>query len=138
MMSVNYYGVVNLAKEALPGMVSRKSGHFCAVCSIAAAVPFVGYAAYAPAKAATRSLMDVLRNEFADTRVQFHIAFPPDTDTPGFAKENETKPYETSHIWPECFNEVFPATAVAEMLIDGILQGDYFLQSPDFIGNLLV
>lgn len=138
MMRVNYMGVVNLAQVVLPGMVKRNSGHFCAISSIAAAVPFVGYAAYAPSKAACRSVMDVLRNEYADTKVQFHVAFPPDTDTPGFAKENETKPYETSHIWPQCFNEVFPAVQVATMLLDGILAGDYFLQSPDFFGNLLV
>jgi len=138
MLRVNYLGVVNLAKEVVPGMTSRNAGHFCAVCSMAAAVPFVGYAAYAPAKAACRSFMDVMRNEFADTDVCFHIAFPPDTDTPGFAKENETKPYETSHVWPACFNEVFPATQVACQLLDGILAGRYFLQSPDFFGNLLV
>eukprot|EP00929_Paragymnodinium_shiwhaense_P074351 TRINITY_DN38043_c0_g1_i1.p1 TRINITY_DN38043_c0_g1~~TRINITY_DN38043_c0_g1_i1.p1 ORF type:complete len:335 (+),score=73.80 TRINITY_DN38043_c0_g1_i1:102-1106(+) len=138
MLKVNYLGVVNVAQVVLPGMVARDSGHFCAISSIAAAVPFVGYAAYAPAKAACRSLMDVLRNEYADTNVQFHVAFPPDTDTPGFAKENETKPYETSHIWPQCFNEVFPATQVATMLLDGVLSGDYFIQSPDLFGNLLV
>ena len=46
----------------------------------------------------------------ADTPVRFHIAFPPDTDTPGLARENETKPWETSHVWPEMFNETFPAT----------------------------
>lgn len=138
MMRVNYHGVVNLAKEVLPGMASRNSGHFCAISSMAAAVPFIGYAAYAPAKAACRSLLDVLRNEFSDTNVQFHIAFPPDTDTPGAVIENTTKPYETSHVWPECFNEVFPAKQVAEFLLEDMLAGEYFLRSPDFFGNLIV
>mmetsp|Transcript_12235 Transcript_12235/g.22983 ORF Transcript_12235/g.22983 Transcript_12235/m.22983 type:complete len:335 (+) Transcript_12235:46-1050(+) len=138
MLRVNYMGVVNLAKEVLPRMTTRDAGHFCAVCSMAAAVPFVGYAAYAPAKAACRSFMDVLRNEFSDTKIQFHIAFPPDTDTPGFEVENKTKPYETSHVWPEMFNEVFAASQVAESLLDGVLRGNYFVQSPDVFGNLLV
>lgn len=138
MLRVNYMGVVNLAKEVLPSMTSRDTGHFCAVCSMAAAVPFVGYAAYAPAKAACRSFMDVLRNEFSDTKIQFHIAFPPDTDTPGFEVENQTKPYETSHVWPEMFNEVFAASQVAESLLDGVLRGNYFVQSPDLFGNMLV
>ena len=97
--------VVNLAKAVLPGMLSRGEGQFAAVSSMAACVPFVGYAAYAPAKVACRSLMDVLRNEHADTPLQFHVAFPPDTETPGFEKENVTKPYETSHVFPEVFNE---------------------------------
>lgn len=138
MMRVNYFGVVHLAQEVLPGMASRDAGHFCAVSSIAAAVPFVGYAAYSPAKSACRAFLDVLRNEYADTKVQLHLAFPPDTDTPGFAKENETKPYETSHIWPQCFNEVFSAEQVARDLLDDLLAGVYFLRSPDVFGNLLV
>merc|ERR1712224_989451 len=82
--------------------------------------------------------MDVLRNEFADTEIDFHIAFPPDTATPGFAKENETKPYETSHIWPECFNEVFTAKQVAQDMLKDVLRGHYFARSPDLFGNLLV
>jgi len=138
MLRVNYLGVVNLAKEALPGMAARDAGgHFCAVSSLVASVPFVGYAAYAPSKAACRALMDVLRNEFADTSLQFHVAFPPDTETPGFAVENETKPWETSHVWPEIFNEVFPASTVAGLLLDDLLAGEYFLRSPDVFGNLL-
>lgn len=138
MLKVNYLGVVHLSQAVLPGMTARGAGHFCAVSSMAAAVPFIGYSAYAPAKAACRAFVDVLRNEFADTGVQFHISFPPDTDTPGYAKENKSKPYETSHIWPECFNEVFPADAVSRQLLDGILSGHYFIHSPDVFGNLLV
>lgn len=138
MLNVNYLGVVNVARVVLPGMVARGSGQFAAVSSMAAAVPFVGYAAYAPTKAATRTFVDVLRNEYADTPLQFHLAFPPDTDTPGFAKENASKPYETSHIWPEMFNETFPAKDVATQIVDGMLTGKYFLTSPDAFGNLLV
>jgi len=137
-MQVNYMGVVNLARVVLPGMAERDTGHFCAVSSMACAVPFLGYAAYAPSKAACRSFMDVLRNEFADTHVQLHIAFPPDIDTPGFALENRTKPYETSHMWPQCCNEVFPAADVAKCLMDDLLRGHYFLRSPDSFGNVLV
>merc|ERR1712014_160336 len=108
MLRVNYLGVVNLAKVVLPGMVARDAGgHFCAVSNLVASVPFIGYAAYAPSKAACRSFMDVLRNEFSDTEVKFHVACPPDIDTPGFANENTTKPYETSNMFPQCFNEVF-------------------------------
>jgi len=138
MMNVNYMGVVNLAHVVLPGMTKRDSGHFCAVSSMAAAIPFLGYAAYAPAKAACKSFLDVMRNEFADTHVQFHIACPPDMDTPGFANENETKPYETSHMFPECFNEVFSGPDVAKLLLDDLLAGRYFIRSPDYFGNVLV
>ena len=53
-------------------------------------------------------------------------------------QENETKPWETNHVWPEAFNETFPAADVARMLLDGMAQGDYFLRSPDTFGNLIV
>lgn len=138
MMEVDYFGVVNLAQIVLPGMTSRNSGHFCAVSSEAAAVPFIGYAAYAPAKAAVKSFIDCMRNEFADTKVQFHIAFPPDMDTPGFHHEEETKPYETKHMWPQCFNELYSPESVAKDLMHDMLNGRYFISSPDCFGNLLV
>ena len=123
MLSVNYMGVVHCAQAMLPGMVSRGRGQFAAVSSMVAACPFVGYGAYGPAKAACRCLLDTLRNEYADTPLSFHIAFPPDTDTPGMAKENETKPWETSHVWPEMFNETFKPTDVAKMILDDMYDG---------------
>ena len=139
MLAVNYMGVVHLAQLLLPGMASRGRGHFAAISSMAAAVPFVGYAAYSPAKAACRALVDTLRNEYADVPgVRFHLAFPPDVDTPGFARENETKPWETSHVWPAVFNETFSARDVARLMLDGMARGDYHLRSPDAFGNLLV
>lgn len=139
MLAVNYMGVVHLAQLLLPAMASRNRGQFAAISSMAAAVPFVGYAAYSPAKAACRALIDALRNEYADVPgVRFHIAFPPDVDTPGFARENETKPWETSHVWPAMFNETFAAKDVARMMLDGMARGDYHLRSPDAFGNLLV
>jgi 3-dehydrosphinganine reductase len=98
--------VVNLARAYLTNRNEKNdpdSGtlqnsnprHFLAVSSIAGMVPFIGYASYAPTKAAVVSFCDVLRNEFADvSNIHIHCCFPPDMDTPGFAKENETKPIE--------------------------------------------
>jgi len=144
MMRVNYYGIVNAARALLPRMAERAAAdlstapHFAAVCSMVAGTPFIGYAAYAPSKAACKSFIDVLRNEYADTRVALHIAFPPDMDTAGFVRENETKPYETKHVWPEMFNDLFHPADVARALLDDMLDGHYFLRSPDVFGNLLI
>ncbi|EOD18588.1 hypothetical protein EMIHUDRAFT_419354 [Emiliania huxleyi CCMP1516] len=138
MMTVNYYGVLHAARHVLPKMAERSAAdpsvtpHFVAVASMVAAVPFIGYAAYAPSKAACRSLLDVLRNEYADTAVQLHIAFPPDMDTPGFQKEQETKPYETRHIWPEMFNELFPPDKAASRLLDDLRTAATFSVRPTF------
>lgn len=136
-LRTNFLGVVNIAKEVVPGMAKRNAGHFCALSSAAASVPFIGYAAYAPSKAAVRNFMDTLRNEFADTSVQFHVACPPDTDTPGLKDECKDKPSDCS-IWPQWANETFPATSVAELIVNDLLAGEYCLRSPDTFGHYLV
>uniref|UniRef100_A0A7S4QDS2 3-ketodihydrosphingosine reductase n=1 Tax=Ditylum brightwellii TaxID=49249 RepID=A0A7S4QDS2_9STRA len=149
-MKVNYFGVVNLARAYLTETEDGKESsfasdsslgekHFLAVSSIAANVPFVGYSAYAPTKAAVRAFCDVLRNEFADVpHVHIHICFPPDMDTPGFLEEQKTKPIETKTVWPECFNELFKPQDVAAMMLDGIKRNRYHIHSPDLGGNALV
>jgi len=142
--NVNYLGTVHLALsylgKAYPITQTSAKRRFMAVSSVAASVPFIGYASYAPTKVAVRAFCDVLRNEFADIseRVSIHICFPPDTDTEGFRKENETKPIECKKVWPDMFNEVFTADSVAESILCGIQNGCYHCHSPDTFGNLLV
>ncbi|CAD7928020.1 unnamed protein product [Amoebophrya sp. A25] len=119
--------------------LSSKPKNFVAVSSYACAVPFIGYAAYAPTKVAVRAFCDVLRNEFADVpHVGIHICFPPDMDTPGFAEENKRKPIETKKAFPECFNELFPPADVANMILSGVENNDYHISSPDVVGNFIV
>jgi 3-dehydrosphinganine reductase len=138
-MNVNYFGVVNVARQYLTIETQGEDRKLIAVSSMAAAVPFIGYCAYAPSKAALRAFTDVLRNEFADVaKTSIHICFPPDMDTPGFAKENEAKPLESKTVWPECFNEVFKAEEVAAGIIDDVSENRYHLHSPDFFGNYIV
>ena len=94
-MRLNYLGSVFTAKAAVPAMVARSSGHLILISSGAAAASFLGYSSYAPTKFAVRGLADALRNELCGTGVRVSVAYPPDTDTPGFEQENKTKP-------PEC------------------------------------
>ncbi|CAD7972692.1 unnamed protein product [Amoebophrya sp. A120] len=150
-MRVNYLGVVNSAKaflEHMPGAVTEagkgsdyadeRHKNFVAVSSLAAAVPFIGYASYAPTKAAVRTFCDVLRNEFVDSKTtSIHICFPPDMDTPGFHEEQKTKPIECKKVFPECFNELFQPGDVAEMILAGIEHDRYHIFSPDLVGNFL-
>jgi len=63
------------------------------------------------------------------------IAYPPDTDTPGFVEERKTKPVENRACFPD---DPYKAEEVAEACIYGFLKGDYHVQSPDFLQNLLV
>jgi NADP-dependent 3-hydroxy acid dehydrogenase YdfG len=138
-MDVNFNGVVNAARHYLTPQTQSEERKFIAISSVAASVPFIGYAAYAPTKVAVRAFMDVLRNEFQDVeKTSVHICFPPDMETPGFLKEQETKPVETKKVWPEAFNEVFKPEDVANQIIMDVAKQRYHVHSPDFFGNLLV
>ena len=134
-IKLNYLGTVNAAKIAARRMTERRSGHMIFVASAAAVVSFLGYSSYAPTKYALRGFADSLRNELRGFGVRISIAYPPDTDTPGFKKENETKPKETLAISPPA---VYSAVVVAQNIVNGIEMGDYHLGSPDLVQNLLV
>jgi 3-dehydrosphinganine reductase len=134
-IKLNYLGTVNAAKLAASRMTERRSGHMIFVASAAAVVSFLGYSSYAPTKYALRGFADSLRNELRGFGVRISIAYPPDTDTPGFKKENETKPKETLAISPPT---VYSSVVVAQNIVDGMEMGDYHLGSPDLVQNLLV
>lgn len=114
-------------------------------------MPFVGYACYTPSKAATRAFVDVLRNEFADRPdVHLHLSFPPDTETPGFEKENETKPLECKNIARIVdtkilgqelvvdLQESFKPDVIAASIVEGVMSDRYHLKSADVVGELFV
>jgi len=116
-------------------MVARRSGQVIIVASGAAVVSFMGYSSYAPTKWALRGLADALRNELCGLGVSVHIAYPPDTETPGFEHENTTKPVETAAMVPV---DLYPADKVARSLLRGAEGGLYHLPGPDPMLNLLV
>lgn len=134
-MRLNYVGSVHAAKAVASSMTNRREGHLVFVASAAAVVSFLGYSSYAPTKYALRGFADSLRNELRGFGIRVSIAYPPDTDTPGFATENKTKPKETLQITPP---SVYNPAIVAAKIVDGIELGDYHLSSPDLVQNLLV
>ncbi|GBF97439.1 hypothetical protein Rsub_10362, partial [Raphidocelis subcapitata] len=91
MMDLNYMGVVHALRAALPAMVAAREGHVVAVASTLSLMGAIGYSAYAPSKFAVRGLMETLRNELQGTNVRVSICYPPDMDTPGYAREGLTK-----------------------------------------------
>ncbi|CAK9011263.1 3-ketodihydrosphingosine reductase (KDS reductase) (3-dehydrosphinganine reductase) [Durusdinium trenchii] len=135
-MELNYFGALNCAKTVVPLMAeSQTKGQILFISSAAAGASFLGYTSYAPTKFALRGLADGLRNEIKGLGISVHIAYPPDTDTPGFEEENKSKPKETLQISPP---EVHSAKSVTDAMMDGLLRGEYHLPSPDPVQNLLV
>lgn len=135
-MQVNYWGCYHVAHALLPGMLARKSGHICFVSSMAYCAPMAGYSAYCPTKAAVRHLADCLRSEVIGTGVSISIGYPPDTQTPGFDKENETKPGETIAISDALQDKVYTADEVAKCMFQGLQRGSYHLPTPDVGHNM--
>jgi len=134
-VALNYMGHARAARLALPGMVATGEGRVVFVASALAVTAFCGYAAYTPSKWALRGLADSLRNELHGTGVKVSVSYPPDTDTPGYAEEEKSKPKEAKWIAPPSLNA--PAD-VAKGILDGVLRGDYHIGGPDPVQNLLV
>jgi len=134
-MRLNYMGNVHAIKAVAPLMKESGGGHIMIVASAAAVVSFIGYTSYAPTKFALRGLADALRNELGGFGIQVAICYPPDTETPGFAEENKTKPPETKACFPA---DAYAADKVAAQSVNSLLAGDYHIQSVDVLQNLLV
>jgi 3-dehydrosphinganine reductase len=117
-------------------MLLRKEGHISFISSMAYVAPMAGYSGYCPSKAAVRHLADCLRSEVLGTGVSVSVGYPPDTQTPGFEKENESKPGETAAITDELQDHVYTADEVAKCLHAGLQRGCYHLPNPDFGHNM--
>ena len=95
MMDTNYFGHVHVTRAFLPHFIERGSGHICLVSSMLGFLGCIGYTAYAASKHAIAGFARCLRNELTPHGVKVSICYPPTTDTPGLAKENEDKLPET-------------------------------------------
>jgi 3-dehydrosphinganine reductase len=117
-MEVDYFGTLHAVRTVVPSMVERRHGHLVLVASTVACVGIYGYSAYAPAKHAVRGLAETLRPELKPYGIVVACAYPPDTATPGFDRENEEKPEVTRKISGAIAPR--PAAAVAAAIVKGI------------------
>jgi short-subunit dehydrogenase len=138
-LDLNLLANIQLTKLLLPDMLSRKSGHLVYVSSPLAVMGFAGYSSYCPSKWAMRGFADALRNEVQGTGVEVSVAYPPDTDTPGFAQENESKPNICVKVNDSLGVSVYPAESVAKAMVRGMrMKGRYHLPTPDLGSGMLI
>ncbi len=76
-----------------------------------------GFTGYSAAKFALRGLAESLYLEVFQDNISITLAFPPDTDTPGFETEQVGKPVETKAIC-EMGGLVAPETVAKKILSD--------------------
>lgn len=125
LMRTNYIGSVHTTKCVVRSMKERKNGRIVFVSSQAGQLGIYGFTAYCPSKWALRGLGEALQMELLPYNVYVSLSFPPETDTPGLRKENETKPEITKAISDT--SGLFTADTVAEGIIDGLQRGDHHI-----------
>jgi len=133
-MDIDYHGTVNTVKVLLPGMIERGSGHIVNFSSLAGVIGLFGYTAYSGAKFAVKGFTDALRSELKPKGIKVSIVYPPDTDTPQLAWENQCKPFETRELAGS--DKPIPPSLVAEETLKAVARGRYKVV-PSFEAKLI-
>lgn len=98
MMRTNFLGTYYCIKAVTPRMKTSKEGIIVLVSSQAGLLGIFGYTAYCSTKFALRGLAESLVMELKPHGISVTLSLPPDTDTPGYAIEELSKPIETKAI----------------------------------------
>ena len=125
MMDTNYYATVYVIKAVLPEMIARRSGHIINISSMAGFLGVFGYTAYGASKFAVTGFSESLRAELKPHGIRVSVAFPPDTDTPQLAYENQYKPPETKAISGAA--QALSAEKVAQAILHQAARGHYLI-----------
>ena len=133
MMRINFMGSVHLTRLLLPAMLERRGGHVAFVSSLGGLVGIFGYTAYAASKFAIRGFAEALRCEVKPQGIRVSVIYPPDTDTPQHAFEQQYLPDETRAIAGNA--RCLSADEVATALLKG-MAADSFQIVPGFSSRL--
>ena len=121
MLEVDFLGMVHATRAALPHLLAAGRADIVNVTSLVALLPITGYAAYGAAKSAATAWSEILRQELAPRGIRVAVVFPPDTDTPQLAEENQGKPPETRALGGGA--GLLSAEAVAAATLRGVARG---------------
>lgn len=124
MINLNYISAVQATRAVLPQMKEMGRGRIVFVSSQAGQLGLFGFTAYSASKFALRGLAESLQMEVKPYNVFLTLAFPPDTDTPGFEQEKESKPEET-HLISETAG-LFSPEHVASIILRDTVIGRFF------------
>jgi 3-dehydrosphinganine reductase len=116
-MKVNLYGIWNCVSTLVPHMKS-KGGIIVNTSSMCGFLGVFGYTDYCASKFGIIGLSQALKQELRRYKIKVSVLCPPDTDTPGFATENLTKPEETKAVSGSA--SIMSPDDVAKELIKGI------------------
>ncbi|KAI1144621.1 NAD(P)-binding protein [Hypoxylon sp. FL0543] len=140
-MDINFWGSAEMAHAILrlwcaqDAPVVPEPKHLIFTSSVLALFPVVGYGPYTPAKCALRGLADTLAQELEayPQKVKVHVVYPASIGSPGFERENRTKPEITKML--EEGDPVQSPDAVAAAAIKKLEAGQYFI-TVAFLGHI--
>lgn len=95
-VQTNQLGTIYVCNTMLKYM---QAGTLTLTSSMAGQTGVFGFTAYSPTKFALRGYAECLHMELCNhPSIHVQMAYPPDTDTPGYVRENLSKPTETALI----------------------------------------
>lgn len=124
MIRLNFLGTFYCIKAVVQSMKTARDGIIVLTSSQAAFLGIFGYSAYCSTKFALRGLAESIAMELTPHNISVTLCLPPDTDTPGFAIEELSKPLETKLI-SQASSLVKPSL-VANQLFKDALNGKFF------------
>lgn len=131
-LRTNLYGSFRVIKALLPAMLEAGQGQIVNTSSVAGFVGVYGLTDYCASKFGLVGLSQALRSELRPRGIRVSVLCPPDTDTPGLAQENVTKPRETLAISGGA--GLLDADDVARALMRGLAR-DRFMIIPGWGGR---
>jgi 3-dehydrosphinganine reductase len=124
-LRANLHTCWHVARALVPPMRAAGRGWIVHTASLAGLIGVYGYTDYCAAKFGVVGFSEALRSELAPHGVHVAVLCPPDTDTPGFAVENATKPPETAAL--SAGARVLGADQVAAALLAGLARGRFLI-----------
>ncbi len=122
-VKIDYLGAVHLTR-ALHALV-KTGGLISFTSSVVGYTGVFGYSSYAGPKFALVGFAETLRQELDQRGIQVSVLCPPDTETPGYAEENKTKPIETQALSESA--KLMTAEAVAAKFIKAVEKGKFII-----------
>ena len=123
-LKVDLYGTWNTTSILVP-LMKERGGYIVNVSSIVGFIGIFGYTDYAAAKFGVLGFSEALRSELKRYNIAVSVLCPPDTDTPGFAEENKTKPVETIAISASA--SLMKPADVASALLKGMAKKEFII-----------
>lgn len=124
-LSVNFWGVVNMVKAFLPYLLKRPQASLVNVSSMGAFIPVPGQTVYGASKAAVKLLTEGLHAELRDTPVQVTVVFPGAVATSITQNSGVRAPAVAGANENTANQKVLPPNEAAEIIVKGMEKGAY-------------